>query len=654
MVSTDSIIRDSKDSLAVRIFNYISLFLICFFAIVLVVYAAERSMIPGADERLTDFRVASVSSFDAETLPDSAFEPIQSQWYSYRLPDPDQLYVMRTDIDLQKMSDKDYAFYITRARDRISVFLNGQPVGVERNEGDYSNVNFLGPRLYTLPDQFVIDGKNTIDIYLYGYSLRPRIYSVFAGEREPLVSAYFWRQTLNVTALNVVNGIGVFVAIFSLAVGGLSRQQRHEYVVLGLIMIFWVGRNVYYQMPMHKWDVIHQSLMFNITTFGLVMSIAAFANAWTAKAERTYRILAGIGLGYTGFSFLLDLVDTDWGDTLYLFLGLPVVVGALLWTGWKFITFRNQRNIPYFSIAAFGICLSTALVDVLSEILVSSNVAWWPLVTTMPYSPLAIVIVALGIIYVLARRTLQLRQVEEQQRVTLATELAERKAELALSYEKTREQEKQAAIAQERQRIMLDMHDGIGSQLLGLQLQIKQHDLSSEAVSDGLQTSLNDLRLIVDSLDTETDDIGMALGAFRARIQPQLSAAGVDLDWQMKICKQISGFGPEAVLHIYRSMQESVTNALRHSGMKRLTISMEVEASSDEATDQTLNIRITDDGRGIGEAELLSRRGLSHISKRAKALHGSATVRNTGNGTEIFLSVPIPPDNDIRLPGSPS
>ncbi|MCI5044902.1 MAG: ATP-binding protein [Aquisalinus sp.] len=643
MVSTEEKPADNKNNLAVQIFNYASLFLICFFSIVLVVYFAERSMVPADAKRISDFQVATATSLEGNIGDDVAFAPIVSQWYSYRLPSANQLYVMRTSFDAEKIPGKDYAFYITRARDRVSVFLNGQPVGIERNEGNYSDVNFLGPRLYTLPEQFLADGHNILDIYLYGYSLRPRIYAVYAGEREALVKAYFWRQTLNVTSLNIVNGIGVFVAIFALAVGGLSRQQRHEYIVLGFIMIFWVGRNVYYQLPMHTWEVIHQSFMFNITTFGLVMSIAAFANAWTTKALNTYKALAITGIGYTVFSFLLDLIDTDWGDTLYLFLGLPVVVGALLWTGWKFITYRKQRNIPYFSIAAFGICLSTALVDVLSEILVSSNVSWWPLVTTMPYSPLAIVIVALGIIYVLARRTLQLRQAEEQQRITLATELAEREVELARSYEKTREQEKQAAIAQERQRIMLDMHDGIGSQLLGLQLQIKQQNLSSHEVSSGLQNSLNDLRLIVDSLDTETDDIGMALGAFRARVQPQLSAAGVELDWQMKIRKQIPGFGPESVLHIYRAMQEAVTNALRHSGMTKITIAMEVLSQEEPVTDaEKLHIRIIDNGKGINPKELESRRGLSHIAKRAKALSGEETISNTGNGTEVFLSIPIP------------
>ena len=642
MAITDEAPVDNKHNLVIQVFNYASLFLICFFSIVLVVYFAERSMVPTDAKRLSEFQIAAASSLKGDVTDDVKFTPITSQWYSYRLPSANQLYVMRTSFEANKVSGQDHAFYITRARDRVSVFLNGKPIGIERNEGNYSNVNFLGPRIYTLPEQFLIDGENTLDIYLYGYSLRPRIYAAFVGEREALVNAYFWRQTLNVTSLNVVNGIGVFVAMFALAVGGLSRQQRHEYIVLGLIMFFWVGRNVYYQLPMHTWEVIHQSLMFNVTTFGLVMSIAAFANAWTSKSAGIYRALVITGIGYTVFSFLLDVVDTNWGDTLYLFIGLRLVVGALLWTGWKFITYRKQRNIPYFSIAAFGICLSTALVDVLSEILVSSNVSWWPLVTTMPYSPLAIVIVALGIIYVLARRTLHLQQAEEQQRITLATELAERKAELARSYEKTREQEKQAAIAQERQRIMLDMHDGIGSQLLGLQLQIKQENLSSQEVSSELQSSLNDQRLIVDSLDTETDDIGMALGAFRARVQPQLSAAGVELDWQMKIREQISGFGPEAVLHIYRAMQEAVTNALRHSGMTKLTIAMEPSSEGpSNMGNKRLHIRIADNGKGINAEELASRRGISHIAKRPSALSGAVDIRNTGKGTEVSLSIPI-------------
>jgi signal transduction histidine kinase len=106
--------------------------------------------------------------------------------------------------------------------------------------------------------------------------------------------------------------------------------------------------------------------------------------------------------------------------------------------------------------------------------------------------------------------------------------VAERERVIVANMEEIRRNERAAMLLEERSRIMRDMHDGIGGQLLGLILQARSRKLSDEKLVSGLEQSLDDLRLVVDSLEQGEGSLTGALGAFRARIEPRCEAAGVN------------------------------------------------------------------------------------------------------------------------------
>ena len=103
------------------------------------------------------------------------------------------------------------------------------------------------------------------------------------------------------------------------------------------------------------------------------------------------------------------------------------------------------------------------------------------------------------------------------------------------------------ASAQERQRIMQDMHDGLGSQLLSSLMLVERGAMSNEQVAQILRESIDDMRLAIDALAAEDSDLLAALGNMRFRMEPRLKGAGMDLQWDVAISAR-SRLDPKAVL----------------------------------------------------------------------------------------------------------
>lgn len=198
----------------------------------------------------------------------------------------------------------------------------------------------------------------------------------------------------------------------------------------------------------------------------------------------------------------------------------------------------------------------------------------------------------------------------------------------------------------ERERIFQDMHDGLGSQLLGLSLQARAGQLEPSVLASGLENCLDDLRLIVDSLDPLDRPLETALGELRARTQPRCDAAGVALTWRC----DLGGLGPwssSSTLQLLRALQELLSNALRHAHATR------IEVAATVSTTPTPRLRLCVTDNGVGFDPTLPRRhgrGLKNLQARAQRLRGALTITPAEPGTHVELSCPTDP---VRWPESP-
>lgn len=146
----------------------------------------------------------------------------------------------------------------------------------------------------------------------------------------------------------------------------------------------------------------------------------------------------------------------------------------------------------------------------------------------------------------------------------------------------------------------------------------------------GLEQSLDDLRLVVDSLEQGEGSLTGALGAFRARIEPRCEAAGVALDWKIEDVGATPNIGPDKTLQIYRILLEACTNALKHSAPNRIGVALRRDGNQ-------IEIALADDGAGFAAQAAPPGRGITNIRTRAQQIGAALAIDSSASGTRISL-----------------
>jgi two-component system, NarL family, sensor histidine kinase UhpB len=252
---------------------------------------------------------------------------------------------------------------------------------------------------------------------------------------------------------------------------------------------------------------------------------------------------------------------------------------------------------------------------------------------TLPWSPIVGVPLGLSMILSLARQASEARRTVVQSNEILAAQLVQQNAKLEASYEAQKQMLQREVMLVERQRIVRDMHDGIGGQLLGLMMQVRGGGAQPLEIEQGLQASIADLRLIVDSMDSAEEGLAETLRSFEHRVRPQVEAAGIALEFTAEVDEGID-LGPRPTLQVLRILQEAVTNAMRHAGAKRIAVEGLAPAGG------PIRIMIRDDGTGLPEGYRRGR-GLTSMETRARNLGGELTIASGAEGTCLTLEVPV-------------
>ncbi|MEO3691590.1 sensor histidine kinase [Roseateles paludis] len=198
-------------------------------------------------------------------------------------------------------------------------------------------------------------------------------------------------------------------------------------------------------------------------------------------------------------------------------------------------------------------------------------------------------------------------------------------------------QQRQQGAMEERQRMLLEMHDGIGSQLVtGLRL-ARREDAPRSVVVQAIQNALTDLRLVMEAQEGAAQELQTLMQHWRERTQPQLEALGIALQWDVQALPRPHPLSALQALQVLRILQEALSNALQHGQPRVVSVSLAPVPGGCE-------LCIGDDGVGLGKGPLpaLQRgRGLDHMRCRAERLGGQLEVGpGAAGGTVVRLVLP--------------
>jgi signal transduction histidine kinase len=234
----------------------------------------------------------------------------------------------------------------------------------------------------------------------------------------------------------------------------------------------------------------------------------------------------------------------------------------------------------------------------------------------------------------------------------LSAELAERsltEQRLRSSEEKLRAlaAHLQSVREEERIRIAREVHDDLGQALTGLKFDIASFTRSYEsetasaraekgaALNATIDRIINAVRRISSGLRPEVlDEIGLA-AAYEWHAREFQRRTGIRC--QLNITPDFAEPDKERATALFRIFQELLTNVARHANATKVTATLDSNASA-------LTLVVTDNGRGIRDEEIESRRSLGFLGLRERVLAFGGTVEATGQdgkGSCIAVTVPV-------------
>ncbi|MBW2646790.1 MAG: PAS domain-containing protein [Deltaproteobacteria bacterium] len=199
---------------------------------------------------------------------------------------------------------------------------------------------------------------------------------------------------------------------------------------------------------------------------------------------------------------------------------------------------------------------------------------------------------------------------------------------------------------EERSRISRELHDELGQVLTALKFDaawLKRY-LPDEEIA--VQKRFQEMCVLIDGSLSSVRRISTCL---RPGILDDMGL-GAAIEWHAKEFEQRLGIECVTLLDlpkqrlanhletgIYRIVQEALTNIARHAKASMVTISIEQK-------DQTLSVKIADNGIGIEPSRIQSplSTGISGMRERAEILSGTMEIRgDSDKGTKVTVQVPL-------------
>ena len=576
----------------------------------------------------------------------------QAAWYRAEFDGPDEVFK-----DGRKGGSKDdskggankqamatWAVYLPFFYEGGEVWVNGRFAGnVPEGTGD-TRVRWERPHLIAVPPGLLRPRGNTLAIRTAAAPTRavqhfPRVAVGPLADLQPRADRrMFWVRTMPQVTVVVCLLVAGFVLFIY-----WRRRSEVLYGLFGLAAALWGVRTLTFvieRMPVESWQLWR--ITYLAATGGFIVVLALFALRFAGiRRPAVEGALVAYWLAGPVWLALAGARHEAWINQVWSAGLIPIGLAILGLSVWSLM---RQRTV------AASVMPATLVIAVLAGVH-DYMIAWDPSLLAR-WAPdwaarrifllhYGANLMLLGMGGLLAARFIEaLASLQAANRAlaelneTLELRVARRERRLAANFERLADLQREHAAARERQLIMREIHDGLGSRLFTSLLRVERGDMDSRQVADALRDCIADMRLAFEALSPD-DDFQAALGNFLFRWQNQMREAGVQPAWAIDVPDGALNLSRQATLQLLRVAQEALTNVLKHARARNVRIELRQQGGM-------LELEVADDGEGADLSIGNAGRGIDNMRARARQLGGELALRSGQGGTCVLLRLPLP------------
>lgn len=439
--------------------------------------------------------------------------------------------------------------------------------------------------------------------------------------------------------------LGAFALVF-----WVRRRQEIVYAIFCVAALLWTLRNLHYWLPEYPQPVD----WFWWATFVSLpwLSVTVYLFAFRLFGTR-WRRFEWVLYGAAAVPTVLLMPTWEVGTSRYLLgviaFALQGLLGLIVTLVLSWAAVRNRRREQLALALALWVMVGFGIYDLLL-------LDWRVDMESFFLLPFAALPLFGAFVYAMARRYRGAISEAETLNASLESRLTERQLELASSYERLRAYEIHNAQIEERQRLMRDMHDGVGSTLVSTLALVERGNMPPDLLASSLREAVDELKLTIDSLEPIDRDLVTLLATLRYRLAPRLERAGLQLSWQVEDLPPLEWLDERQALQVLRIVQECISNVLKHAQANRIDIRA-------TANNGYIDVSVADNGRGfdvVAQQREGRGRGLRNLQTRAKQLDAQIDYECGATGTTVRLRLrvhrtPAPGSNsDAHAPSTPA
>jgi signal transduction histidine kinase len=526
-------------------------------------------------------------------------------------------------------ADEPYTLFMPRIGNAYSIALNGTVLATAGQLQAHGEAwSSKQPISIGFPAD-LLQERNALTIQIRGDAgRRAGVAPIMLGPSRLIEPHYSRAYAGRVLVPWVATTFSVLVSAFCLLLWLQQREKLYAWACIGEAVWALVVLDVTMEWTPLRWYA-WGALLFALRSVWVWALYIIIEQVFGARPPRERAVLQGLLWAAPFCALVLAFGSSIPARLLRLLLSLFSIALSfrLLWDLRK----RATTERVLLSLGLVGL-LVAGIHDAVASQFVSSafgELAWAKYVGML---------LGLTIMWVVSKRFRLARAEALQLQASLAERVEQKERELRESFERLSQLERARAVTAERERILRDMHDGVGANLATAMRQLQSGTAPPEEVAATLRDSLDHLKLSIDAMNLPGGDVNALLASLRYRLERRIAQAGLTVDWQVDELPHWDRGSDLAMRHLQFLLLEAISNALQHAQASTLTLSARSE-------DASIEISVRDDGRG-GCSD--SGNGLQSMRERARAIGAQFAVENAEPGTRVRVTLTTSPERRAR------